>query len=90
MILLSRVLDGDIVAVKTYHGWVATKFERRRYRKKLDKYLFNGKWYKSENVRYATSAEIEAYIKKLERDLAMAKEAYEAIKDHEEYLERIN
>lgn len=90
MILLSRVLDGDIIAVKTYHGWVATKFERRRYRKKLDKYLFNGKWYQSKNVRYATSAEIEAYIKKLERDLAMAKEAYKDLKDHEEYMERSN
>ena len=90
MILLSRVLDGDIIAVKTYHGWVATKFEKRRYRKKIDKYYFNGKWYQSKNVRHATSDEIEAYIKKLERDLAMAKEAYEAIKDHEEYMERIN
>ena len=90
MMALSRVLDGDIIAVKTYHGWVATKFEKRRYRKKLDKYLFNGKWYKSENVRYATSAEIEAYIKKLESDLRVAKEAYEAIKEHEEYLERSN
>lgn len=87
---LSKVLDGSIIAVKTYHGWVATKFEKRRYRKKLDKYYFNGKWFKAKNIRYATSAEIEAYIKKLERDLAMAKEAYEDIKEHEEYLERIN
>lgn len=87
---LSKVLDGDIVAVKTYHGWVAAKFEKRRYSKKLDKYYFNGKWYQSKNVRYATSAEIESYIKRLESDLRVAKEAYEAIKDHEEYLERIN
>jgi len=87
---LSRVLDGEIVAVKTYHGWVATKFEKRRYSRKLDKYLFNGKRYQSKNVRYATSAEIGAYIERLERDLAAAKEAYEAIKEHEEYLGRSN
>ena len=87
---LSRVLDGEIVAVKTYRGWVATKFEKRRYSGKLDKYLFNGKRYKAENVRYATSAEIGAYIERLERDLAMAKEAYKDLKEHEEHLERID
>ena len=87
---LSRVLDGDIVAVKTYRGWVATKFEKRRYSKKLDKYLFNGKRYQSKNVRYATSAEIGAYIERLERDLATAREAYEATKEHEEYMGRSN
>ena len=87
---LSRVLDGEIVAVKTYRGWVAAKFEKRRYSGKLDKYLFNGKRYKAENVRYATSSEIGAYIERLERDLATAKEAYEATKEHEEYMGRSN
>lgn len=87
---LSKVLDGEIVAVKTYHGWVAAKFDKRRYSGKTGKYLFNGKRYKAENVRYATSAEIGAYIERLERDLAAAKEAYGAIKEHEEYLEGSN
>ena len=87
---LSRAMDGEMIAVKTYRGWVAARFEKRRYSGKTDKYLFNGKWYQSKNVRYATSAEIEAYIERLERDLAAAKDAYEETKEHEEYLGRIN
>ena len=87
---LSTVPDGSIIVVKTWHGWIATKFEKRRYRKGLDKYFFNGKWYKSENVRYATSEEVESYIKRLERDLAMARETIRELKEHEINLERFN